>query len=86
MMSQASGEKAIRRGYRYLDGWKHKDWRAAMRFGRVFEQALGAMFRREDPGEVFSREWSGCKHQGIQFSGNGTWDRMLEQGILPSIH
>ena len=34
--------------HRYLDGWKEKDTRAAMLFGRAFEQALGALFRRED--------------------------------------
>ncbi len=36
--------------HRYLDGWKEKDTRAAMLFGRAFERALGAVFRREDPG------------------------------------
>src|SRR6201984_2996847 len=35
--------------HRYLDGWKEKDTRAAMLFGRAFERALGALFRREDP-------------------------------------
>jgi hypothetical protein len=34
--------------HRYLDGWKEKDTRAGMLFGRAFEQALGAYFRRED--------------------------------------
>ena len=29
-----------------------------MLFGRAFELALGAYFRREDPGDVFFREWS----------------------------
>ena len=38
--------------HRYLDGWQEKDTRAAMLFGRAFEQALGAYFRREDPGEA----------------------------------
>ena len=33
--------------YRYPDGWKEKDTRAAMLFGRAFEQALSAYFRRE---------------------------------------
>jgi len=68
--------------FRYLDGWKQKDNRAAMLFGRAFEQALGAYFRREDPGEVLFQEWSGCKDQDLQFSNHNTWDRMLEQGIL----
>ncbi len=68
--------------YRYLDGWKEKDIRAAMLFGRAFEVALGAYFRREDPGEVFFREWSICKDQDLQFSKGNNWDRMLEQGIM----
>jgi CRISPR/Cas system-associated exonuclease Cas4 (RecB family) len=71
-----------RHRYRYLDGWQQKDNRAAMLFGRAFEQALGALFRREDPGDVLFREWSGCKEQSLQFSGQDTWDRMLDQGIL----
>ncbi len=68
--------------HRYLDGWKQKDTRAAMLFGRAFELALGAYFRREDPGAVLFREWSACKHQGLQFSNHDTWDRMLERGIM----
>ena len=65
--------------HRYLDGWREKDMRSAMRFGRAFELALGAYFRR---GEVLFREWSACTDQGLQFSNNDTWDRMLEQGIM----
>jgi len=68
--------------HRYLDGWREKDTRAAMLFGRAFELALGAYFRREDPGEVLFREWSARKDQGLEFSNNDTWDRMLEQGIM----
>ena len=68
--------------HRYLDGWKERDTRAAMLFGRAFELALGAYFRREDPGEVLFREWSACKDQDLQFSNHDTWDRMLERGIM----
>ena len=68
--------------YRYLDGWKEKDTRAAMLFGRAFELALGAYFRREDPGDVLFREWSASKDQDLHFSKHDTWDRMLEQGIM----
>ncbi len=32
--------------HRYLDGWQEKDTRAAMLFGRAFEQAIAALFRR----------------------------------------
>ena len=68
--------------HRYLDGWKEKDTRAAMQFGRAFEQSLGAYFRREDPGAVLFQEWSAYKDQDLQFSNRDTWDRMLEQGIM----
>ena len=53
-----------------------------MFFGRAFEQALGAYFRREDPGEVLFREWSSFKTQELHFSNRDSWDRMLEQGIM----
>ena len=68
--------------HRYLDGWKERDTRPAMLFGRAFEQALGAYFRREDPGDVLFREWSACKETGLQFSQFDSWDRMLRQGIM----
>src|SRR5215469_3689452 len=53
-----------------------------MIFGRAFELALAAYFRREDPGEVLFREWSAYKTQGLRFSSHDTWDRMLERGIV----
>ena len=31
--------------HRYLDGWKEKDTRPAMLFGRAFEQALSAFLQ-----------------------------------------
>ena len=68
--------------HRYLDGWKEKDARAAMLFGRAFEQALGAYFRREDPGAVLFAEWSACQNQGLHYSNGDSWDRMLRQGIM----
>ncbi len=68
--------------HRYLDGWREKDTRAAMLFGRAFEQALGAYFRREDPGAVLFAEWSACQSQGLHYSNGDSWDRMLRQGIM----
>src|SRR5437588_7710167 len=67
--------------HRYLDGWREKDTRAAMLFGRAFESALAAFFRREDSSAVLFREWSACKQQDLQYSKNDSWDRMLQQGI-----
>ena len=68
--------------HRYLDGWKEKDTRAAMLFGRAFERALGALFRREDPGTVLFDEWSACQKQELHYSNGDSWDRMLRQGIM----
>jgi hypothetical protein len=68
--------------HRYLDGWKEKDTRPAMLFGRAFEQALGALFRREDPGDALFREWSAYKDQDLRFSQNDNWSRMFDQGIM----
>jgi CRISPR/Cas system-associated exonuclease Cas4 (RecB family) len=68
--------------HRYLDGWKEKDTRAAMLFGRAFEQALGAYFRREDPGAVLFSEWSACKSQILNYSKADSWDHMLRQGLM----
>ncbi len=68
--------------HRYLDGWKEKDTRAAMLFGRAFERALGALFRREDPGAVLFAEWSAYQSQELHYSNRDSWDRMLRQGIM----
>src|ERR1022692_3118629 len=68
--------------HRYLEGWKEKDTRAAMLFGRAFEQALGAYFRREDPGAVLFAEWSACQSQDLHYSNRDSWDRMLRPGIM----
>src|SRR6266852_4177395 len=67
--------------HRYLDGWQEKDTRAAMLFGRAFEQALAAYFLREDPAAVLFREWTACQKQDLRYSNGDTWDRMLQQGI-----
>jgi hypothetical protein len=67
--------------HRYLDGWQEKDTRAAMLFGRAFEQAIAALFRREDPAAVLFDRWSECKDMDLRYSGNDNWDRMLQQGV-----
>jgi len=67
--------------HRYLDGWQEKDARAAMLFGRAFEQALGAYFRREDPAVTLYREWAAYQKQPLHYSDRDSWDSMLQQGI-----
>jgi hypothetical protein len=67
--------------HRYLDGWQEKDLRAAMLFGRCFEQAIAALFRHEDPAAALFEQWAPCKDLALVYSGNDTWDNMLRQGI-----
>ena len=67
--------------HRYLDGWKEKDTRAAMLFGRAFEQAVAAYFQRQDATEVLYREWEAYRDSNLHFSERDSWDRMLQSGV-----
>ena len=67
--------------HRYLDGWQEKGPRAAMLFGRAFEQAVAALFRHEDPAAVLFEQWTPCKNLGMVYTGNDTWDSMFRQGV-----
>jgi len=67
--------------YRYLDGWQEKDVRAAMLFGRAFEQAIAAVFRHEDPAATLFERWSAYKNMPLVYSGHDTWDSMFQQGV-----
>ena len=67
--------------YRYLDGWQEKDVRAAMLFGRAFEQAVAALFRGEDPAAVLFEQWAPARDLNLVYSHHDTWDSMLQQGV-----
>jgi hypothetical protein len=67
--------------HRYLDGWQEKDVRAAMLFGRCFEEAVAALFRHQDPAAVLFEQWAPCKSLELSYSKGDTWDHMLQQGI-----
>ena len=67
--------------HRYVDGWREKDTRAAMLFGRAFEQALSAYFRRDEPAGALFQEWVLYKNSPLEYSNGATWDHMLQQGI-----
>src|SRR5271169_5532062 len=47
--------------YRYLDGWREREDKAAMMFGRCFENGLAAYFAGEDSTAAFCQE--GRKYQ-----------------------
>lgn len=67
--------------HRYLDGWVEKDTRAGMLFGRAFENALTALFNRQDSAAALFREWSLYREQPLQYSNRDSWDCFLQQGI-----
>src|SRR2546428_10715608 len=67
--------------HRYLDGWREKDTRAAMLFGRAFENALAALFRREDAAGVVVREWSSWRAQKLPDTTGDSCEPMLQPGI-----
>jgi len=67
--------------YRYLDGWREKDTRAAMVFGRCFETALGAYFRGEDSSAVLFKEWGAFRDTPFEYKKGDSWDRLVHQGV-----
>jgi len=66
---------------RYLDGWQEKDTRAGMVFGRCFEQALFALFCKEDPEARLFEAWRAYKEASFVYKNGESWDRLLHQGI-----
>jgi hypothetical protein len=67
--------------YKYLDGWVEKDSRASMIFGRCFENAVGAYFRKEDATSVFFQEWDRYRDAGLEFGTNESWDKLFHGGV-----
>jgi hypothetical protein len=67
--------------YRYLDGWREKETRAAMAFGRCFESALAAYFRGEDCGAALFKEWEVYRDAPFEYKKGDTWDRLVHQGV-----
>src|SRR4030081_3480837 len=65
--------------YRYLDGWREKETRATMAFGRSFENALGAYFREEDCSAALFNEWEAHRETPFEFKKGETWDRLVHQ-------
>jgi hypothetical protein len=67
--------------YRYLDGWREKDTRASMVFGRCFEKALAAYFCHEDPSAVLFQEWGAYRDASLEYAKGDSWDKMVHQGV-----
>jgi PD-(D/E)XK nuclease superfamily len=67
--------------YRYLDDWQEKEGKASLLFGRCFEKALTAYFRREDRAATLFGEWGVYREAQLEYGKADSWDRMLRQGI-----
>src|SRR5258708_24698760 len=81
--AQISQYRRCPRSYRYgyLDGWREKETRAAMVFGRCFEKALGAYFCQEDSAAVLFKEWDAYREAPFEFRKGESWDRLFHQGV-----
>ncbi|MGH9745097.1 MAG: PD-(D/E)XK nuclease family protein [Candidatus Acidiferrales bacterium] len=67
--------------YRYLDGWREKETRAAMAFGRCFEKALAAYFSGGDCTAVLFKEWRAFRETPFEYKKGESWDRLVHQGV-----
>jgi hypothetical protein len=67
--------------YRYLDGWREKETRAAMAFGRCFERALAAYFSGQDPSAELFKEWGAFRDAPFEYKKGESWDRLVHQGV-----
>src|ERR1700694_3866361 len=67
--------------YRYLDGWRERETRAAMVFGRCFENALGALFRQEDSAAALFKEWGAFRDASFEYKKGDSGDRVVHQGV-----
>jgi len=71
------------RSYRHrcLDGWREKETRAAMVFGRCFEQALAAYFQGNDCTAALFKEWGAFRDTPFEYKKGESWDRFVHQGV-----
>ena len=68
--------------HRYLDGWREKETRAAMIFGRCFEKALECLFSAATiVARHFIEEWGAYRDTPFEYKKGETWDRLVHQGV-----
>jgi hypothetical protein len=67
--------------HRYLDGWREKETRAAMIFGRCFEKALESYFCGGDCAASLHREWGAFRDAAFEYKKGETWDRLVHPGV-----
>ncbi len=66
--------------YKYLEGWKEKENKASLAFGKVFQTAVESQFLVEDSVEFFTKQWRAVKALELDYGNGDSWEKMLEQG------
>jgi hypothetical protein len=67
--------------YRYLDGWREKENRPSLLFGRCFEKALVAFFSRLDSASALFKEWGAHRDTPLEYKNGEDWERFVRQGV-----
>ena len=67
--------------HRYLDGWREKETRPAMVFGRCFEKALAGYFQGSDCTDILFKEWGAFRETPFEYKKGESWDRVIHQGV-----
>jgi hypothetical protein len=67
--------------YRYIEGLRPPDNSASLVFGRCFEAALTALFKREDAASALFQAWQEQRHCELVFPRGETWDQMFHRGV-----
>ena len=67
--------------HKYLDGWREKEARATLIFGRCFEKALISFFGHQDSSAALFKEWGLHREAQLDYSKGDDWERMLRQGV-----
>jgi hypothetical protein len=70
--------------YRYLDGWREKEDKASLMFGRCFENALSGYFGGEDSTAKFFQEWRKYQDASLAYAKNDSWDRLYHRAFTCS--
>src|SRR5688500_17443154 len=67
--------------YRYLEGWREKETRASLLFGRCFEKALLAFFSGEDSAAALFKEWGAYRDTPLEYRKGEDWNQLVRQGV-----
>jgi CRISPR/Cas system-associated exonuclease Cas4 (RecB family) len=68
--------------YRYIEGLRPPENSASLLFGRSFETALAALFRKEDAAAALFEAWEEHRTGELSYPKGETWDQMFHRGVM----